>query len=173
MAEWSIAAVLKTVEVKASRGSNPCLSANYSAMEENYQGYNQSQNPNQQQGYGYQNQQPNYGYQQNYQNQQGYPYGNQPPKPSNNLVWGILTTICCCLPFGIVSIVFAAKVDSLYYSGRYEEAQTAARKAGTWAIVAAVVGFLTSAAWGIINLIAAKQGYNWYDSGMFDSTGLF
>ncbi len=27
MAEWSIAAVLKTVEVKASRGSNPCLSA--------------------------------------------------------------------------------------------------------------------------------------------------
>ena len=28
MAEWSIAAVLKTVEVKASGGSNPSLSAN-------------------------------------------------------------------------------------------------------------------------------------------------
>jgi hypothetical protein len=27
MAEWSIAAVLKTVELKGSRGSNPCLSA--------------------------------------------------------------------------------------------------------------------------------------------------
>ena len=27
MAEWSIAAVLKTVEVKASGGSNPSLSA--------------------------------------------------------------------------------------------------------------------------------------------------
>lgn len=31
MAEWSIAAVLKTVEVKASRGSNPCLSAKMQA----------------------------------------------------------------------------------------------------------------------------------------------
>ena len=28
MAEWSIAAVLKTVEVRASGGSNPSLSAN-------------------------------------------------------------------------------------------------------------------------------------------------
>ena len=27
MAEWSIAAVLKTVELQGSRGSNPCLSA--------------------------------------------------------------------------------------------------------------------------------------------------
>ena len=91
-------------------------------MEDNYQGYDPSQNQTQgqnsdyQQNYGYQNQQ-NYGYQgqpgsQNqYGYQQGYQYGNQPPvKPSNNLVWAILTTICCCLPFGIVSIVYAAKV---------------------------------------------------------------
>ncbi|MBO7562027.1 MAG: CD225/dispanin family protein [Bacteroidales bacterium] len=159
-------------------------------MEDNYQGYDPSQNqwqgqdPNQQQGYGYQNQQPNYGYQQNYQNQQnpygyqqgyqqGYPYGNQPPKPSNNLVWGILTTICCCLPFGIVSIVFAAKVDSLYYSGRYEEAQTAARKAGTWAVVAAIVGFLSSCAYGILQLYAAKKGLSLIDTSIFDGTGLY
>ena len=27
MAEWSIAAVLKTVDLRGSRGSNPCLSA--------------------------------------------------------------------------------------------------------------------------------------------------
>ncbi len=27
VAEWSIAAVLKTVELRGSRGSNPCLSA--------------------------------------------------------------------------------------------------------------------------------------------------
>ena len=29
VAEWSIAAVLKTVEEKSSQGSNPCLSARY------------------------------------------------------------------------------------------------------------------------------------------------
>ena len=28
MAEWSIAAVLKTVVLRGTRGSNPCLSAN-------------------------------------------------------------------------------------------------------------------------------------------------
>lgn len=32
------------------------------------------------------------------------------PKPDSNLVWGILTTILCCLPLGIVSIVKASKV---------------------------------------------------------------
>ena len=154
-------------------------------MEDNYQGYDPSQNQTQgqnsdyQQNYGYQNQQ-NYGYQgqpgnQNqYGYQQGYQYGNQPPvKPSNNLVWAILTTICCCLPFGIVSIVYAAKVDSLYYSGHYEEANAAARKAGTWAVVAAIVGFLTSLVWSAIQLIALKQGYNMYGSDLFNGTGLY
>lgn len=62
--------------------------------------------------------------------------------PSNNLVWGILTTLFCCLPFGIVSIVQAAKVDSLWGSGRHAEAQAAADSAKKWAIIAAVSGFV-------------------------------
>ena len=33
VAEWSNAAVLKTVEVQASQGSNPCLSARRSAAQ--------------------------------------------------------------------------------------------------------------------------------------------
>lgn len=45
-----------------------------------------------------------------------------PPKPENYLVWAILSTVCCCLPFGLVSIVYAAKVDSLYTSKQYEAA---------------------------------------------------
>lgn len=35
-------------------------------------------------------------------------------KPDNNLVWGILVTILCCLPFGIVSIIKASSVDNLW-----------------------------------------------------------
>lgn len=54
------------------------------------------------------------------------------PKPSNFLVWAILSTIFCCLPFGIVSIVYASKVDGLWYAGKYVEAQDAASKARTW-----------------------------------------
>ena len=38
-------------------------------------------------------------------------------KPENNLVWGILCTVLCCVPFGIVSIVSATRVDSLWAMG--------------------------------------------------------
>lgn len=58
----------------------------------------------------------------------------QPPmvKPNNYLVWAILGTIFCCLPFGIVSIVHASKVDGLWLAGNYFAATEAARKAKTW-----------------------------------------
>ncbi len=59
-------------------------------------------------------------------------------KPDSNLVWAILTTIFCCLPFGIVSIVYAAKVDSLWSQGQQQEAYEAASKAKTWAIWSAI-----------------------------------
>jgi hypothetical protein len=60
--------------------------------------------------------------------------GFTPPmtKPDNFMVWAILSTIFCCVPFGICSIVYAAKVDSLWYSGNYDEARKAARTARTW-----------------------------------------
>ncbi len=60
-------------------------------------------------------------------------------KPDNCLVWAILATVFCCLPFGIVSIVYAAKVDSEWALGHYDEAEAAAKTAQTWAIVSVVV----------------------------------
>jgi hypothetical protein len=41
------------------------------------------------------------------------------PKPDNYLVWAILSTLFCCLPLGVASIVFAAQVDGKYNSGDY------------------------------------------------------
>ncbi|MGW4489455.1 CD225/dispanin family protein [Amycolatopsis sp. NPDC004368] len=64
----------------------------------------------------------------------GVPQPVYPPPPDNRLVWGILTTIFRCLPLGIVSIVKAAEVDSLWYQGRFAEAQRAASLAGKWAM---------------------------------------
>ena len=127
-------------------------------------------NDQNQNGYYNQNQ-----YQQPYQNPYGYQQPNQNqappfPKPSNNLVWGILTTILCCLPFGIVSIVFASKVDSLWYSGRYLEAKDAARKAATWAIVSASIGILFSIIYIIVVIIAAAKGVS---SGFTDMMDLY
>ncbi len=61
-------------------------------------------------------------------------------EPDNYLVWAILVTVFCCLPFGIVSLVYSTKVSGLWAQGRYPEAQTAADNAKKWAIIGAVVG---------------------------------
>ena len=61
-------------------------------------------------------------------------------EPDNYLVWAILCTVLCCLPFGIVSIVYSNKVSGLWAQGRYPEAQEAANNAKKWAIIGAITG---------------------------------
>jgi predicted secreted protein len=60
--------------------------------------------------------------------------------PPNNLVWAILTTLFCCLPFGIVSIVYAAQVNGKWQAGDVAGAQESSRKARQWAMYAAIAG---------------------------------
>lgn len=55
-----------------------------------------------------------------------------PVKPDNFLPWAIISTILCCLPFGIVAIVYATQVDSYWFSGNYEASRRAAKNARTW-----------------------------------------
>ena len=52
---------------------------------------------------------------------------------------GILTTVFCCLPFGIVSIVKASQVNGLWAQGRFAEAQASSDAAKKWAIWSAAV----------------------------------
>ena len=76
-----------------------------------------------------------------YQPQPQPGYGSQPQRPAmpaTYLVWAILATLLCCLPFGIVSIVKASQVSTLYYQGNYAEARAASRAARNWAIASAV-----------------------------------
>jgi predicted secreted protein len=72
----------------------------------------------------------------------GQPMGAPPP---NNLVWAILTTLFCCLPLGIVSIVFAAQVNGKFAAGDVAGAQNSSAKAKRFAIIAAVVGLVVNA----------------------------
>ena len=77
-------------------------------------------------------------------------------KPDNNLVWAIVTTILCCLPTGIVSIIAATKVDNLWATGQYEAAIKEAKKAKDWAIYGAIAGGVVMLLYVII--IAAGGG---------------
>ncbi|MET0550149.1 MAG: CD225/dispanin family protein [Xanthomonas sp.] len=60
------------------------------------------------------------------------------PQVSNNLVWAILTTLFCCLPLGIVSIVYAAQVNTKLAAGDVSGARESADKAKKWAIYSAI-----------------------------------
>lgn len=62
------------------------------------------------------------------------------PMPKNWLVESILITVLCCLPFGIVGILSASKVESRYREGDYEGALKSSKEAKKWTIV----GFVSS-----------------------------
>jgi hypothetical protein len=73
------------------------------------------------------------------------PVGGTPPP--NYLILSIFTTLCCCLPLGIVAIIFAAQVNSKYAAGDYAGAQAASANAKKWAIIALVVGIAVQILW--------------------------
>jgi len=64
---------------------------------------------------------------------------HKPQRPNSHLALAIISTILCCLPLGIVSIVYATKVNSLYEDGNYSEAEKASKNAKTWGLVSIVV----------------------------------
>ncbi len=65
----------------------------------------------------------------------------------NNLVWAILTTLFCCLPLGIVSIVYATQVDGKRAAGDLAGARAAADKARFWALMSAFLVPILLALW--------------------------
>ncbi|MDE6008932.1 MAG: CD225/dispanin family protein [Muribaculaceae bacterium] len=68
---------------------------------------------------------------------------NPPQVPPNNyLVFAILTTLFCFLPTGIVAIIYATKVNTLWHAQAYGEAYDASRKAKNWSVISAAVGAL-------------------------------
>ena len=65
--------------------------------------------------------------------------------PKNWLVEAILVTLFCCMPFGIVGIIFAAQVNSKFAAGDYNAAVLASKdaekftKIGFWLGIAQAV----------------------------------
>ena len=52
--------------------------------------------------------------------------------PKNYLIESILVTIFCCLPLGVVGIVFAAQVNSKFAAGDVDGANQASADAKKW-----------------------------------------
>lgn len=77
-----------------------------------------------------------------------------PPVP-NYLVQSILVTLCCCLPFGIVSIVYAAQVNSKLAAGDHAGAVAASQSAKTWCWVSFGVGLVFSVLYVALMMLGA------------------
>lgn len=74
------------------------------------------------------------------------PLGFAPP-PANHLGAAILCTIVCFMPFGIVALVKAVSVNSLWALGRVDAAHRASRSARNWCLLAALV-------WPVVPVLA-------------------
>lgn len=78
-----------------------------------------------------------------------------PPKPDNYLVWSILVTVLCCLPFGIVAIIKSTSVDSAYNAGNLPAAQAAAADAKKWCIIGAASGAIVCVLYVLLIFVGA------------------
>ena len=77
----------------------------------------------------------------------------------NYLPQAILVTIFCCLPFGIVAIVYAAQVNGKLQAGDYEGAVTASdnAKKGCW--IGFIAGIAIAILWFLIAFIVSLASY--------------
>ncbi len=82
-----------------------------------------------------------------------YPAGY--PQQIPNYLWqSIVVTILCCMPFGVVAIVYAAKVDSLAAHGDIAGANAASKSAKTWVTVAVGCWLAALAIYAVFAIIA-------------------
>ena len=65
------------------------------------------------------------------------------PPVSSHLLVAMLTTLFCCLPLGMVSLLYASQVQPRFARGDYLGAQVASQRARMWAVLSFFVGLVT------------------------------
>lgn len=107
-----------------------------------------------------QNQQPQTWQDNAQQSQPSYVPQSQPsyvPQPNSHLGLAIFTTLCCCLPLGIVAILKSNKVGDLYAMKQYDAAIAASNDAKKWCIYGIVSWFVIDIIWIIIALVTGTS----------------
>ena len=66
----------------------------------------------------------------------------EPKCPPSYLAWSIITTLLFCLPFGIVAIIFSAKVNGQWSRGMYDQAKRSSELAAWFSNISFVAGLI-------------------------------
>lgn len=90
----------------------------------------------------------------------GGSFGAPPPAGSipNYLVQSIIVTLCCCLPLGVVAIIFAMQVNSKLAVGDIAGAREASAKAKMFCWIAFGLGLVVTILWMFTGGMAFVQG---------------
>ncbi|HJT25079.1 MAG TPA: CD225/dispanin family protein [bacterium] len=76
------------------------------------------------------------------------------------LVQAILTAVCCCVPFGIVAIVYAAQVNSKIQAQDLEGARNCSRLAKIWSWVAFGCGLMGGILYLLLSVVGAALDHS-------------
>lgn len=96
---------------------------------------------------------------------------DQPMRTSPPKTWlaeSILVTLFCCLPFGVVGIVHAAKVESAFNAGDHDGADRASAEAKKWTMIGFWIGIV---AIGLYLLFLVGMIFFAAQNGGFDQQG--
>src|SRR6266850_7645390 len=92
--------------------------------------------------------------------QQWSPPSTGTAKIPNNLVLAIVASVvsffACCIPHGLISLIFALQVDKKSAAGDIEGAANSSKQAKMWAwisIIIAIVGFVIAMVFGIFGAV--------------------
>ncbi len=88
----------------------------------------------------------------------GAPPGQYQEQVPSYLVFSILVTLFCCLPTGIVAIVYAAQVSSKQAAGDIAGAMAASSTAKTWCWVSLGLGLVGMVLYFVFVVLMAAGG---------------
>jgi hypothetical protein len=81
-----------------------------------------------------------------------------PEMPRNHLTLAVLACFLCCLPAGLVGVVYASQVNARYAAGDYEGAATASKAARSWSLAGIALGSVYAALYVGAIVIGAMHG---------------
>ncbi len=73
--------------------------------------------------------------------------------PKTWLLESVLATVLCCLPFGIVGIVYASRVETYFYKGEYLAALEASDNAKTWTLISICLGVIMVVGFSMVSFL--------------------